>query len=304
MTKELQYDVIIIGGSYAGLSAAMALGRSIRKTLIIDGGDPCNKQTPQSHNFLTQDGETPAAIAEKALEQVLKYPTVELLQGFVVELEQQDNVFVVTTAAGERFAGMKILLATGVKDELCDIPGFAECWGISVLHCPYCHGYEVRQQKTAILAKGEEAYHLGLLLHNWASDITLLSDGDHGLEDIQLDLLKANSVELIDEKVTALKHEDGRLKSIQFESGKTMPVEVMYSRVPFTLHSEIASQIGCDLSESGHILVDASQKTTIPGIYAAGDCTTNGRAVSIAVAAGSRAGMMINSELIFGQVKK
>src|SRR5690606_1025740 len=136
-------EVIILGGSYAGLSAAMALGRSlIRNVLIIDNGLPCNRQTPQSHNFLTQDGQSPSVIREFAKAQVLAYPTVQWLDDTAVKGEKVQDGFLINTASGQSVMTKKLIVATGIKDMLPDIKGFADCWGISVVHCPYCHGYE------------------------------------------------------------------------------------------------------------------------------------------------------------------
>src|SRR4051794_24570054 len=141
MKQDKQYDVIIVGGSYAGLAAGMALGRALRKVLIIDSGNPCNKQTPYSHNFLTNDGKTPEEIAHLAKQQVSMYSTVEFLNALATTGEKVENGFEVKVQSDEQFTTKKLVLATGIKDVTPDIPGFAECWGISVLHCPYCHGY-------------------------------------------------------------------------------------------------------------------------------------------------------------------
>src|SRR5690606_34953225 len=157
MTVNKKFDVIIIGGSYAGLSAAMALGRSLRKVLIIDSGKPCNATTPYSHNFLTQDGSTPLKISTIARTQVEKYDTVTFYQGIALQATKRNGPFSIATATGEIFNGKKLILATGIKDKLPDIPGFAECWGISIIHCPYCHGYEYHHQNTGILANGDAA---------------------------------------------------------------------------------------------------------------------------------------------------
>ena len=139
--KRNHFDVIIIGGSYSGLSAAMSLGRSLRQVLVIDSGLPCNKQTPHSHNFITQDGEKPAVISAKAKLQVDIYKTVQFFNGLAVKAFKKNKGFEITTESGDVFTSRKVLFATGVKDLLPEINGFAECWGISVLHCPYCHGY-------------------------------------------------------------------------------------------------------------------------------------------------------------------
>lgn len=144
-----KYEVIIIGGSYAGLSAAMSLGRALRNVLIIDSSDACNKQTPHSHNFITQDGNKPAEISEKAKKQVLNYSTIEFLNDFVVSIEKKENFII--KSSNEIFEAEYLILATGVKDIMPNIPGFSECWGISVIHCPYCHGYEVKEQKTGFI---------------------------------------------------------------------------------------------------------------------------------------------------------
>src|SRR5690349_6750951 len=186
MTEIKGYDVIIIGGSYAGLSSAMSLGRSVRRVLIIDGGLPCNRQTPHSHKFITQDGQTPAAIAAKAREQVLAYKTVRFMNGTANNATKNENGFVVTTNEGQQFESKKLVLATGIKDNMPGIKGFEECWGISVVHCPYCHGYELRDKKTAIMAKGERAFHLASLVNNLTNNITILSSGEHELNDEQI----------------------------------------------------------------------------------------------------------------------
>ena len=150
MKQEKQYDIIIVGGSYSGLAAGMALGRALRRVLIIDGGAPCNQQTPHSHNFLTNDGKTPKEIAGLARQQVLQYDTVEWLDAFVIAANKTDTGFELQVQTGEVFTAKKLVFATGIKDIHPEIPGFSACWGISVIHCPYCHGYEVRHQKTGI----------------------------------------------------------------------------------------------------------------------------------------------------------
>src|SRR5690606_5743737 len=177
MTDNKDFDVIIIGGSYAGLSAAMALGRSLRNVLIIDSGMPCNRQTPHSHNFITQEGENPSVIAEKAKTQVLKYDTVKFESDLAIRGKKTKNGFTISTQTGKEFIAKKLIFATGVKDIMTDIEGFAECWGISVIHCPYCHGYEVKNEKTGILANGNFAYHYAQLVRNLTKNLTVFTNG-------------------------------------------------------------------------------------------------------------------------------
>jgi len=157
-------DVIIVGGSYAGLSAAMALGRAMRKVLIIDGGKPANRFTPHSHNFITHDGRTPGEIAEMARKQVDAYPSIKRIDGFVVSAEKVNHEFVVHLGSGQTYTSRKLIFATGIIDQMPDIPGFSECWGKSVLHCPYCHGYEVRDEATGILGNGDYGYEFSGLI--------------------------------------------------------------------------------------------------------------------------------------------
>jgi thioredoxin reductase len=298
MAGTKTYDVIIIGGSYAGLSAAMALGRSLRNVLIIDGGEPCNRQTPHSHNFITHDGETPKAIAEKAKEQVLKYDTVTFLQGLAVKGTKTDQGFEITIAEGTVFSARKLLFTTGVKDQFPPIPGFAECWGITVIHCPYCHGYEVRHEKTGILANGDIGYEFGKLINNWTEDLTLFTNGKSTLSLEQTQKLAHHNIPIIETEITAFEQTNGQLKLVRFKDGSTMALKAMYAKIPFVQHCDIPVQLGCALNEQGYLTIDNFYKTTVPGIYAAGDNTVMMRAVSLATAGGGMAGALINKELI------
>jgi thioredoxin reductase len=298
MSSKIQYDVIIIGGSYSGLSAAMALGRALRNVLIIDSKDPCNKQTPHSHNFLTQDGETPAAISEQAKAQVLKYTTVKLVQGKAVKAENNGQGFEVQLETGEPFTGQKLLFATGLSDLLPEIPGLSACWGISVLHCPYCHGYEVAGKEWGIVANGDDAYHFCMLLHNWTKKLVLFTNGSYTFTPEQKQKVEEKGIKIIESGIQSIDHSDGQLQQLRFKDGSTYPISVLYTRAPFKQHSDIPVQIGCELTEQGHIKTDEMQRTTVPGVYAAGDNSTMFRSVSIAVASGTKAGATINMDII------
>ena len=293
-----KFEVIIIGGSYSGLSAAMALGRSLREVLVIDAGNPCNKQTPHSHNFLTRDGSTPAEISTIAREQVAKYDTVSFLDGFAVEGKKTHSGFEIQTEKGEIYEGKKLIFATGVKDLMPEIPGFAECWGISVIHCPYCHGYEVRNQKTGILANGEFAFEFGKMISNWTDDLTLFTGGPSTLEPEQTEKLTSKGVKIIETEFERILHQDGKMNSIIFKDGSDIPLKALYAKADFVQHSEIPTSLGVDFTDHGHLKVDFMQKTTIPGIFACGDNTTLFRSVSFAVATGTMAGAVCNKELI------
>lgn len=298
MTNDKHFDVIIVGGSYAGLSSAMSLGRSLRKVLVIDSGMPCNRQTPQSHNFITHDGSTPQHISSIAKEQVLAYTTVSFHEGKAVNGSQIKSGFEILTQAGEAFTAKKVVLATGIKDLMPEIEGFAECWGISVLHCPYCHGYEVRNEKTGLLLNGEMAFEMSKLIKNLTREITIFTNGPSSLTEEQVSILNNHGIEINKQEIAQLLHKQGKLSAIAFKEGSTESIRALYAKPHFVQNSNIPLELGCEFDEKGFIKVDTLQKTTIDGIYACGDSTTPLRAVSIAIASGAIAGMAVNKELV------
>ncbi|WP_026727403.1 NAD(P)/FAD-dependent oxidoreductase [Flavobacterium denitrificans] len=296
--NQKNFDVIIIGGSYSGLSASMSLGRSLRQVLVIDSGLPCNRQTPYSHNFITQDGEKPAVISAKAKLQVDLYKTVHFYNGLAIKAIKKENGFEVSTESGEVFNSRKILFASGVKDLLPEIKGFADCWGISVLHCPYCHGYEVKNEKTAIIANGEMAFEYAKLISNWTKDLRLCTNGKSTLTLEQTQILKKKGISIFEDEIDSFEHNDGYVSNIVFKNQEKVEVKAIYARPPFEQHCSLPADLGCDINEQGLLKVDAMQKTNVPGIYASGDCTTQMRSVAIAVSTGSFAGAVINKDFI------
>lgn len=298
MKAGLHYDVIIIGGSYAGLSAGMSLGRSLRNVVIIDSGHPCNEQTPHSHNFITHDGSSPAAISQAAKEQVVAYPTVEFIKGRVIAVVQQEKGFDVHTAAGDVFQSKKILFATGVKDIMPPLEGFKECWGISIFHCPYCHGYEVNGKLIGILANGDMAFEMTRLISNWSGKLILFTDGTSTLTEEQTKKIQSYNIRIIEQKIKRIQHTSGTIDKIELENGEFVKLDAIFGRPVFEQHCSIPNELGCEIAEAGFIKTDGFQRTTIPGIYAAGDNANFFRAVSAAVAAGNKAGAVINKDLI------
>jgi thioredoxin reductase len=298
MENQTQFEVVIIGGSYAGLSAALALGRAIRQVLVLDGGQPCNRTTPHTHNFLTQDGRAPGELAAQAKAQVLAYPTVQFCSELAVAAQGKDNEFTVTTATGRVVQARKLLFATGVRDLLPDLPGYAECWGISVIHCPYCHGYEYRGQPTGILLNGDVAFEQARLLRQWTDQLTIFTNGASVIQDEHRQQLVAMRVNVEEAPVQALKHQGGFLTNVVLADARQLPLTTLYARPAFEQHCTLSHALGCTQTEAGHIAVDGFQKTSRAGIYAAGDATALLRAVSQAVATGGVAGVMLNHELL------
>jgi thioredoxin reductase len=292
------YDVIIVGGSYSGLAAGMALGRALRQVIIIDSGKPCNIQTPHSHNFITQDGKTPAEIAKLARQQVERYDTVSFFNGLAIKGVKTENGFEIQVSSGETFRAKKLIFATGIRDIMADIDGYAECWGISVLHCPYCHGYEVRNERTGILGNGDYGFEFSNLISNWTKDLTLFTNGKSTLTAEQVAKIEKHHIKIVEKEIEKLEHSNGDLQNIIFKDGSTSSVKAIYARSPFEQHCTIPENLGCELTDQGYIKIDPFQKTTVHGIYACGDNTTRMRSVSNAVAMGTTAGMMANKEII------
>lgn len=293
---ENNFDVIIIGGSYAGLSAGMSLGRSLRKVLIIDGGKPCNSHTPYSHNFLTHDGKAPKEISDLAKEQVSKYKTVQFHEGLANRMARNPENFEVHTANGDLFSAKKIILASGVKDSLPDIPGFAECWGISVIHCPYCHGYEVHGKTTGIMSNGELGFEFSKIVYNLTKDLKLFTNGSSTLNEEQTEIFGRNKIGITETEIDRIEHENGQIRKVILKDGEEVSLDALYAKIPFEQNIN-TEDLGLELTEHGYIKIDHFHKTNVAGVFACGDNTTMMRAVANAVAQGNLTGALVNKEL-------
>lgn len=296
--NEQQFDVIIVGGSFSGFAAGLALGRALRKVLIIDSGKPCNRQTPYSHNFLTQDGKAPQEILNSARKQVSAYPAVSFFHGVAVKGIKNATGFEVHTVEGEVFSAKKLIFATGIHDMMPQIPGFAESWGISVLHCAYCHGYEVRNKITGIIGDGNYGFEFSSLISNWTKELPLYTNGQTALTPQQRSRLDQHNIKIVEDEIAALQHKDGYVQQILFKEREPATVLAIYTRTPFVQHCPIPEMISCEINEDGYIKVDANQQTTVQGVFACGDNSSRMRTVANAVSTGTVAGMMVNKELI------
>lgn len=299
MDNNNSFDVIIVGGSYSGLAAAMALGRALKKVLIIDNGKPCNRQTPYSHNFITNDGKSPAEIAALATLQVKRYDTVSFFHGLAENAHKTENGFEVEINSGEKFTAKKLIFATGIKDLLPSVEGLAACWGISVLHCPFCHGYEVKNEKTGIIDNGDTGFDFSRLISNWTKDLTLFTNGPSALTAVQKSKLNQHHISVNEKPIRQIEHTDGYIKNIVFTDGTTFPVKAVYAPVPFEQHCNIPQSLGCEFTEDGYVKVNALQETTVNGVYACGDNAARMRTVANAVAMGTTAGMTASKKMIF-----
>lgn len=295
-------EVLIIGGSFSGMAAAMTLGRALRQVILVDSGLPCNRFATHAHNILGSDGLPPMEIHAQARKQLLHYPTIELIEDQVTNASRDDQGFSVQTSSGKQFKAQKLLLATGLTDELPEIAGLEACWGKSVIPCPYCHGYEFKGQKTGLLASNANALHMVSLLKQWTNDLQVFTHDGFVFDETALNYLQEQSVELVKGNVLSVNHHQGQLSGIQLEKPDgeviTPALDVLYI-MPKTRQSlDLQSQLGYQLTPEGHIQVDEMRHTTVPGLYAAGDNSTNFRALSPAMASGMAAGAIINGDLI------
>lgn len=293
----MMYDAIIVGGSYAGLSAGLQLARARRKVLVIDGGQRRNRFATHSHGFLGQDGRAPGDIARDARQQLLAYPTVEWVTGQAVEAAGQLGGFVVGTDDGQRLSGARLLLATGVIDELPPLPGLRERWGKAVFHCPYCHGYELNGRPIGVLAASPLALHHALMLPDWGPT-TLFLNGVFEPDAEQQAKLAKRGVILERESVVAL---DGHA-DVRLHSGRRVELAGLFTQPQTRVASSLAEQLGCAFEDGptgAFIQVDALRETSVPGVFACGDAAIAAGNVAIAVGDGARTGGAVHQSLLF-----
>ncbi|WP_116813250.1 NAD(P)/FAD-dependent oxidoreductase [Steroidobacter cummioxidans] len=292
----MHYDAIVVGGSYAGMAAALQLARARRKVLVVDGGRRRNRFAVHSRGFLTQDGTPAAAIAAVAKDQLLAYDTVRWLDGHVTTAQRTDSGFHVQISGAESQAARRLVLASGVVDHLPDLPGLAQRWGRRVFHCPYCHGYELNQGNIGVLATSPMSMHLALLLPDWGST-TLFLNGAFTPDKEQLEQLAARGVALEDGLIERI---DGELDLVM-KDGRVVSLEGLFA-MPRIDVGPIADQLGCDveITPLGRTLkTDPMKATTVPGVYACGDAARPGGSVALAVGDGTLAGSATHRSLIF-----
>lgn len=298
MVNNRLYDVIIVGGSYSGLAAAMALGRALKQVLIIDNGLPCNRQTPFSHNFLTHDGKPPLEILQTARQQVSAYNTVAFLSDTVIGGQKNGKGFEVETTKGKKLLAKKLIFATGIRDLFPAIAGIEACWGISVIHCPYCHGYEVKHEKTGLLSNSEITFDHTKMIANWTKELTLFTNGPSVLTDEQANTLKQRGITIVETPVELLAHKDRHLTKIILNNGEELKLKALYVQIPFEQHCTVPEMLGCEITPDGFIKTDMMQETSVEGVFACGDNTGRFRSVANAVATGTMAGAAVSRKLI------
>lgn len=294
------YDVIIVGGSYAGMAAALQLARARRTVCVIDAAQPRNRFASASHGLLGQDGAAPSEIAANAKAQLLRYHTVTWRDGTVTRAEKDEDSFSVHLEQDEGIVAKRLVLATGVTDELPAIPGLAERWGQSVFHCPYCHGYELDRGSLGVLATGEASLHQALLIPEWGPT-TFFTNGVFTLNDDQRKQLHARGVTLEEERVTAI---TGNRATVLLQDGRSIALAGLFLASNVSAASPLAAQLGCEFADSPlgpFVKTDETKETSVAGVFACGDAARVAGNITFAIAAGAMAGVSAHRSLIFGK---
>ena len=297
----VRYDVVVVGGAAAGLSGALTLGRARRSVLVVDGGEPRNALASGVHGFLTRDGVNPSALLEAGREEVRRYGA-DLLDGRVASAERVEDGFVVTLDDGGSVGARRLLVATGLVDELPDVPGVRERWGRDVLHCPYCHGWEVRDQAIGVLASGPLSVHQALLFRQLSADVTFFSHTMPPPTDEQAEQLAARGIGVVDGEVVSLEVVEDRLAGVRLDDGRVVGREALAVSPRMTARADFLAGLGVRAVEhpagvGEYIPSDATGRTDVPGVWVAGNVTDLAAQVG-AAAAGTAAAAQINTDLV------
>jgi thioredoxin reductase len=295
---RLTYDCVVVGGGPAGLSAALMLGRCRRAVMVCDIGQPRNARSGGIHSYLTRDGITPSEFLGLARKEVARYPSVEFREVEVLDATRSPDGFRVLCADGRQLSARKLLLATGVIDELPPIDGLEALYGTSVHHCPYCDGWEWRDQPLAIYGRGEEGYSLTLGLSIWSDDLVLCTGGPSGLSEEELELLSRQGIEVREDSVVRLEGRDGRLERLIFENGESLARRALFVCAGQHQRSALARKLGARFTGRGAVDTGSCEATDVPGLYVAGDSSREAQFVIVAAAEGAEAGMAINKALL------
>lgn len=290
------HDVIVIGGGAAGLSAALYLGRSRRRTLVVDAGRPRNAPSPASHGVFTRDGVPPADLLAEARRQLDAYPTVRIRSAEIVALTGERGTFVARLSDGSEASARRVLLACGVFDELPAIDGLAERWGTGVLHCAYCHGFEVADRPIATLARGSEALgSVGSLLP-LSQDVVLCVNDAAELSEADRQRVEANGVRIIETDLVRVSG-DAPYVQLHFADGSRVEVAALFVKSTLRPGCRIPLDLGCAMAAPARVAVDLEWQTSVPGVYAAGDVATARKLVGVAAASGAEAATALHEAL-------
>jgi thioredoxin reductase len=300
----MRYDALVVGGSFAGLSAAIYIARARRSVLIVDAGLPRNRFAAHSHGLIAQDGRAGAEILESARAQLANYPSVTIRHGDVTAANAAADGFEIELADGSHALGRRLLLSTGITDILPEIPGLAERWGKSVFQCPYCHGFEIGGGSIGVIATGPLSAHAASLIADWG-DVTFFTNGTVELDEGARALFRARKIAIVEEPVAELVGPSPLTEAVRLRDGRLVPVRAVFTGPSFRMTSPFAETLGCALDDTplGAIVrTDMWKQTTVPGVYAAGDNARMQQSITFAAADGAAAGVGIHQSLIAEEV--
>ncbi|KZE72750.1 pyridine nucleotide-disulfide oxidoreductase [Paenibacillus elgii] len=290
-------DVVIIGGGPAGLSAGLILGRARKQTIVIDEGRPRNAVTREAHGFLTRDGISPGEFRRIAKEQLRVYPSVSQAEDTVVSITGEDGYFLLETATGMKIASKKLLFAVGMKDRELGIPGLAEVYGKSAFVCPYCDGWELRDEPLVVISRGAALMHFAPLLSGWTKRFVVCTNGPDELSEAERDELRDHHIPLFDTPIRAILSSEGMVKHVVLEDGTEIPCTGIFFKSELVPGTDLPQSLGCRISDTGVIAVDEFGKSSVPGVYATGDASSLMHQSIAAAASGALAAAAINGEL-------
>jgi len=298
------YDVVVVGGGAAGLAGALTLARARRNVLLLDAGEQRNRPAAGVHSYLTRDGIAPADLVATGVAEVQRYGG-EVRSGRAVSARRLGPHVELTLDDGSTLTARRLLVATGVTDELPDLPGVAELWGRDVLHCPYCHGWETRDRAVGVLGRGPASVHQALLFRQWSGDLRFFSHR-MDLPDEDRERLEAFGITVVPGEVERLLVENGRLAGVQLVDGTVVQQEAVVISTKLVARSQVLESLGlpaADLSEDGHVVgssvaADADGRTEVPGVWVAGNVTDLAAQVMAAAASGVRAAASLNADLV------
>ncbi|MDQ0899042.1 MULTISPECIES: NAD(P)/FAD-dependent oxidoreductase [unclassified Paenibacillus] len=293
----MTHDCAIIGGGPAGLNAALVLGRARKNVVVIDEGRPRNGVARQTHGFLTRDHISPSEFRRIAKEQIRSYPSVYFVEDTAVSITGTDGCFQITTARGQTYRSKKLLFAVGMKDLPVDIKGLADVYGKSAFICPYCDGWELREQPLVLIVKGADALHMAKIISGWSNHFTICTNGPDEMTDAQREELNQHNVPVFDTPIQSVESNDGMVQQVVLEDGTRIPCTGIFFRPKLITGSDQPQVIGCQITEAGTVIVDNFGKTNVPGVFSAGDAASQLHQAITAASLGSLAGVGINNEL-------
>jgi len=293
-------DVVIVGGSFAGLAAALQLGRARRRVTVLDTGLPRNRFAGHSHGLLGHDHRPPLEILDLARQQLARYPTVRLVNARAESASGALDGFVVAASDGLTLPARRLLLSYGVTDLMPPIPGYAECWGTSIVPCPYCDGFEVADQHWGLIYSGSHSLHMPMLYGDWTSKLTLFADGHQIDAEARAELARRN-VRLVEGKIGAIRHQQGSIAAVVLETGAEVPVDVLFAHPRNRPAVDLHSGLGLAVEEGPFgviVTVDDRRQTSLAGVYAAGDLANPMASVTLASAHGAMAGIFAQQSML------